>query len=88
MASGRWSRTATLSESPTTGEINQPLMEMFEPGSTNKLITLSTAIEEGVVGPDTIIDVPPEEIGNGERRIGLSDSLTEPPESGSRRRPL
>ncbi len=42
------------------GEINQPLMELFEPGSTNKLITLSTAIEAGVVGPDTMIDVPPE----------------------------
>ncbi len=40
------------------GEINQPLMELFEPGSTNKLITLSTAIEAGIVGPDTMIDVP------------------------------
>jgi cell division protein FtsI (penicillin-binding protein 3) len=27
------------------GEITRPLMELFEPGSTNKLITLSTAIE-------------------------------------------
>jgi cell division protein FtsI (penicillin-binding protein 3) len=40
------------------GEINRPLMELFEPGSTNKLITLSTAIEAGIVGPDTMIDVP------------------------------
>jgi len=40
------------------GEINRPLMELFEPGSTNKLITLSTAIEAGVVGPDTMINVP------------------------------
>ena len=40
------------------GEINRPLMDLFEPGSTNKLITLSTAIESGVVGPDTMIHVP------------------------------
>ena len=42
------------------GEINRPLMDLFEPGSTNKLITLSTAIEDGVVGPDTLIGVPPQ----------------------------
>jgi len=35
-------------------------MELFEPGSTNKLITLSTAIEAGVVGRDTLINVPAE----------------------------
>ena len=33
-------------------------MDLFEPGSTNKLITLSTAIEDGLVTPDTEIDVP------------------------------
>jgi cell division protein FtsI (penicillin-binding protein 3) len=31
----------------------------YEPGSVNKLITLSAAVEEGVVTPDTVIDVPP-----------------------------
>ena len=31
----------------------------YEPGSVNKLITLSAAIEEGVVTPDTVIAVPP-----------------------------
>ena len=30
----------------------------YEPGSVNKLITLSAAIEEGVVTPDEIINVP------------------------------
>jgi cell division protein FtsI (penicillin-binding protein 3) len=42
----------------SAGELNRPLMELFEPGSTNKLITLSTAIEAGIVGPDTMIAVP------------------------------
>lgn len=39
-------------------EATRPLMDLFEPGSTNKLITLSTAIEAGLVQPDTVIDVP------------------------------
>jgi cell division protein FtsI (penicillin-binding protein 3) len=39
-------------------EQTQPLMDLFEPGSTNKLITLSTALERGIVGPHTEIDVP------------------------------
>jgi cell division protein FtsI (penicillin-binding protein 3) len=69
------------------GEINKPLMELFEPGSTNKLITLSTAIESGVVGPDTMIDVPAQlQIGDavfkdvdphGSVRMSVSDILRE-----------
>ena len=39
-------------------EATRPLMDLFEPGSTNKLITLSTAIQDGLVTPDTEIDVP------------------------------
>ena len=39
-------------------EATRPLIDLFEPGSTNKLITLSTAIEDGLVQPDTVIDVP------------------------------
>jgi cell division protein FtsI (penicillin-binding protein 3) len=39
-------------------EATRPLQQLFEPGSTNKLITLSTAIEDGLVTPDTVIDVP------------------------------
>jgi len=42
----------------TSVEATRPLMDLFEPGSTNKLITLSTAIEDGLVTPDTEIDVP------------------------------
>lgn len=42
------------------GELNRPLMQVFEPGSTTKLITLSTAIQAGIVGPSTEIEVPSE----------------------------
>lgn len=40
------------------GEHNRPLTDIFEPGSTNKLITLSTAIELGRVTPGTWFTVP------------------------------
>ena len=35
-----------------------PLTDLFEPGSTNKLITIATAIEHGKVGPNTEFNVP------------------------------
>ena len=46
-----------------TGEVrpsedNQALVSVFEPGSTNKVITIAAALEEGVVGPHTKIRVP------------------------------
>jgi cell division protein FtsI (penicillin-binding protein 3) len=40
------------------GEKNRPLTDLFEPGSTNKLVTIGTAIENGIVGPYTEFDVP------------------------------
>ena len=46
-----------------TGEVrpsedNQALVSVFEPGSTNKVITIAAALEEGVVGPYSEIKVP------------------------------
>jgi len=40
------------------GEHNMPLTDLYEPGSTNKLITISWALEHGIVGPDTMFTVP------------------------------
>jgi cell division protein FtsI (penicillin-binding protein 3) len=40
------------------GENNKPLTDLFEPGSTNKLVTIATAIERGEVGPHTEFNVP------------------------------
>jgi cell division protein FtsI (penicillin-binding protein 3) len=40
------------------GDNNAPLTDLFEPGSTNKLITLSWALEHGHVTPNTKFDVP------------------------------
>jgi cell division protein FtsI (penicillin-binding protein 3) len=35
---------------------NRPVATVYEPGSTNKVITMAGAIQEGVVSPDTIFD--------------------------------
>ena len=40
------------------GEANAPLTDLFEPGSTNKLITLSWALEHGHILPTTMFSVP------------------------------
>jgi cell division protein FtsI (penicillin-binding protein 3) len=40
------------------GDNNAPLTDLFEPGSTNKLITLSWALEHGHISANTKFDVP------------------------------
>jgi cell division protein FtsI (penicillin-binding protein 3) len=47
--------TAPAQVAPAT-ESNRPVTDVYEPGSTNKVITMSGAIQEGVVTPDTTID--------------------------------
>ncbi len=37
-------------------ENNKPVTDVYEPGSTNKVITMSGAIQEGVVTPETTFD--------------------------------
>lgn len=37
---------------------NRALIDMFEPGSTSKVITAAAALEEGVVTPETQFEVP------------------------------
>jgi cell division protein FtsI (penicillin-binding protein 3) len=39
---------------------NRPLTDVFEPGSTNKVITMAGALEDGVVKPDQVFPVPSE----------------------------
>jgi cell division protein FtsI (penicillin-binding protein 3) len=56
---------ANLHVDKTTGSVrssgnNAAVMSVFEPGSVNKLITMSAALEEDVVAPDTVLEVPGE----------------------------
>lgn len=40
------------------GTPNRPLTDVFEPGSTNKVVTIAAALEAGLVRPSTILSVP------------------------------
>lgn len=44
---------------PAANRGNPALSDVFEPGSTNKVITMSAAIDSGVLTPESPIDVPP-----------------------------
>ncbi|HEY0636685.1 MAG TPA: penicillin-binding protein 2 [Pseudonocardiaceae bacterium] len=37
---------------------NPAVSSPFEPGSVNKLVTVATAIEDGIMTPETVLDVP------------------------------
>ena len=37
---------------------NRPLTDVFEPGSTNKVVTIAAALEAGLVNPSTMLQVP------------------------------
>ena len=62
-ATGEILAMANFTTDPETGEIvatgnNMALTTVFEPGSVNKVISIAAAIEEGLVAPDTVIEVP------------------------------
>ena len=49
---------------PTTGAVHNSTNDLavtanYEPGSVNKVITLAAALEEGLVTPEQVINVPP-----------------------------
>jgi cell division protein FtsI (penicillin-binding protein 3) len=56
-------------DSPENARRNRAVQDLYEPGSTFKLVTASAAIEEKVVTPDDIIDVSAGQIRFGNRVI-------------------
>jgi cell division protein FtsI (penicillin-binding protein 3) len=55
---------ANVATNPTTGGVgnstkNTAVTDNYEPGSVNKVITLAAALEEGLVTPDQVVNVPP-----------------------------
>jgi cell division protein FtsI (penicillin-binding protein 3) len=57
------------SDAPENSRRNRAVQDLYEPGSTFKLVTASAAIEEKVVTPDEIIDVSAGKIRFGNRVI-------------------
>lgn len=67
VATGDVLAMATVDADPETGRgapafgagvQNRPMTDVFEPGSTNKVVTIASAIDHGVVGPYTLFEVP------------------------------
>jgi cell division protein FtsI (penicillin-binding protein 3) len=48
-------------------EPNRPLTDVFEPGSTNKVVTIAAALEAGVVSPSTVLEVPASIVVDGQK---------------------
>jgi cell division protein FtsI (penicillin-binding protein 3) len=46
---------------------NRPLTDVFEPGSTNKVVTIATALEAGLVNPNTVLQVPNRIVVDGQK---------------------
>jgi cell division protein FtsI (penicillin-binding protein 3) len=57
------------SASPESARRNRAVQDLYEPGSTFKLVTASAAIEEGVIKPSDMIDVSAGMIRFGNRVI-------------------
>ena len=47
-------------------EPNRALTDVFEPGSTNKAITIAAALEAGLVSPSTVLQVPSRVVVDGQ----------------------
>ncbi len=45
---------------------NRPLTDVFEPGSTAKVVTIAAALEAGIVSPSTVFNVPSKIVVDGE----------------------
>jgi cell division protein FtsI (penicillin-binding protein 3) len=56
-------------QSPSEDRRNRAIQEVYEPGSTFKIVTASAALEEGVIRPTDLIDTRPSYIMLGARRI-------------------
>jgi cell division protein FtsI/penicillin-binding protein 2 len=56
MASVDGATDTTPAHVDASNEPNHPVWDVYEPGSTNKVITMSGAIQEGVVAPDTVVN--------------------------------
>jgi cell division protein FtsI (penicillin-binding protein 3) len=57
------------SRAPESYRRNRAIQDLYEPGSTFKIVTASAALEEGLIGPDDLIDVTAGMMRFGSRQI-------------------
>ncbi len=57
----------TAAKPSSAGTQNRPLTDVFEPGSTNKVVTIAAALEAGLVNPSTKIQVPNQLVVDGQK---------------------
>jgi cell division protein FtsI (penicillin-binding protein 3) len=57
----------TPAKPAAAGSPNRPLTDVFEPGSTNKVVTIAAAIEAGLVNPSTKLQVPNQLVVDGQQ---------------------
>jgi cell division protein FtsI (penicillin-binding protein 3) len=58
MATVDGATSASAAHPATATESNRPLTDVFEPGSTNKVVTIAAALEAGLVNANTVLQVP------------------------------
>lgn len=68
----------SFSEYKQTDRRNRAIQDIYEPGSTFKLVTAAAALQEGVVSRDERFDVSAGEMQFGSRRIHDTSVHTEP----------
>lgn len=67
MASVDGATDATPTRPSAASSRNRPVTDVFEPGSTNKVVTIASALEAGVVTPGTVIQTPGAIMVDGKR---------------------
>ena len=67
--SSRWPTGRAWTRAPAYARQNRAIQDNYEPGSTFKAITVSGALSERLVTPDTVFQVPPE-IQVADRTVG------------------
>ena len=64
----------TYRESDESARRNRAVQDLYEPGSTFKVVTASAAIEEKVMTPDTLIDTNPGRLVIDRSRVIIDDN--------------
>jgi cell division protein FtsI (penicillin-binding protein 3) len=63
-------------------EHNRPMTDILEPGSTNKAITVATALQDGLINPSSMFTVPDATVMGGHRFADDETHVTEAMNAG------